>query len=504
MSDSSVMLSMKEFNMNIGAKILLSAALGGFLQTVAVAQSTTLPRFEATPCPTTVKASQCGYLVVPETRTPTASSATIKLFVGIVRSAMANKQPDPLVLLSGGPGEKSSQSAAIAPLFPNRDFIFFDQRGVGLSQPALECPEYLKVASEDSGFGDTEAVSEKALVALKACGARLAAAGVNLAAFNTSESAADVNDLRQALGYARINLFGVSYGTRLAQEVMRSFPNSLRSVILDSVIPPQLDRSAETAKSAELSRKNVFAACQAQPECRQKYPDVEGTYNSLYEKLSQKPLDVRINNESGPMNADALQAVILSALYFPQGIGELPKLLYALHQDWPSGSSTALVGSFVEQFFQAVLDGISFGMFFTTECQGEIAFSSVAKLRATYATLPRWGRAIGSAPGVASERGAAVCQAWGLSTGNGRENDSLRSDVPTLLLGGEFDPVTPVSNLQLAAAGLSNATTIELKGQSHAVGLQSLCAYRLLSAFLNQPNQKLDTSCAATGKISFK
>jgi pimeloyl-ACP methyl ester carboxylesterase len=489
--------------MNESTKWLSPILMGLLLSANALAQAK--PTIERIACPTGVVATECGYLAVPEIRSST-NNKTIKIFVAVARSAAKDKFSDPVFMLSGGPGEKSGESGPLAAAFPGRDFVFFDQRGVGFSQPALECPEYLKAIESDDGLSNTEVVANAALQGLLACGERMKREGVNLKAFNTSESAADINDLRLALGYDKINLFGVSYGTRLAQEVMRSYPQGLRAVVLDSVIPPQIDRSADTPNSAEESRQNVFAACAAQASCQQKYPDLERLYNEIYDRLNQKPLQAKLAGQTGPLTGDALQTILFSSLYFPQSIGEFPKILYQLRQDLNTNKATseAIIGTFVEQFFGALLTGISFGTFFATECQGELAFSSIAKLQLAYQNLPRWAKTIGGAPGVASERGFAVCSGWGLTEKSGQENDPLVSDVPTLLLGGEFDPVTPPRNLALAASGLSRATSVVIKGQAHSVALSSECGYRLMYSFLADPLKKLDISCASNGKLVFK
>jgi pimeloyl-ACP methyl ester carboxylesterase len=471
--------------------------------TTALAQ--TKLSLERIACPSNVVATECGYLAVPEIRS-SSNGKTIKIFVAVARSAATDKLSDPVFMLSGGPGEKSAESGPLAAAFPGRDFVFFDQRGVGFSQPALECPEYLKILEGDDGLSDSDVIGAKALQGLLACGERLKREGVNLKAFNATESAADVNDLRLALSYDKINLFGISYGTRLAQEVMRSYPQGLRAVVLDSVIPPQLDRSAESPRSVEESRQNVFAACAAQASCQQKYPDLDRVYTEVYDKLNQKPLQAKLAGQTGPLTGDALQTILFSSLYFPQGIGEFPKILYQLRQDLNTNktSSEAITGTFVEQFFSSLLTGISFGTFFATECQGELAFSSVTNLRTAYSNLPRWAKTIGGAPGVASERGFAVCNGWGLNEKSGQENDPLVSDIPTLLLGGEFDPVTPPRNLALAASGLSRATSIVIKGQAHSVALSNACGYRLMYGFLVDPLKKPDVSCANSGVLVFK
>jgi pimeloyl-ACP methyl ester carboxylesterase len=466
------------------------------VSSVAFAQSR--PSLEKIACPSGVTATECAYVVVPENRSSSVTPAkTIKLFTAVVRSRAANKFADPLVFLSGGPGEKSASLTILGQVFPRHDVVLFDQRGVGLSQPALECPEYAQVSDTTSGG---TSVGDAAVKALTTCGERFKTQGIDLSAYNATESAADVNDLRVALGFDKVLLFGVSYGTRLAQEVMRSYPQGLRAVVLDSVIPPQIDRPADTPRGLEESLQKVLRTCATDTNCNAKYPNLEKVLNDLVTKLNAQPAKVTLGGTSSDLNGDGVMALVVGSLYFAQGIGELPNLIYNLN----AGNYGVLKGSFVEQFTQAISEGITIGAFFSHECRGEMAFSSVANLRATYALFPRWANPIGNAPSISSERGFAVCQAWGLTTASGRENEALSSDVPTLLLAGEFDPVTPSRYLALASAALKNATVVEMKGQAHSVSLTNLCGFGIASAFLTNPSVKPDSSCAAQGKITFK
>jgi pimeloyl-ACP methyl ester carboxylesterase len=466
------------------------------LATSSFAFAQTRATFEKTACPSGVTATECGFTVVPESRVATASAKTIKLFTAVVRSRAVNKLPDPLVFLSGGPGEKAAALTILGQVFPRHDVVIFDQRGVGLSQPALECPEYAQVsAAPDSAAGGD--IATKALVT---CGERFKTQGIDLSAYNATESAADVNDLRVALGFNKMLLFGVSYGTRLAQEVMRSYPQGLRAVVLDSVIPPQIDRAADTPRSLEESLQKVLRTCAADNACNAKYPNLEKTLNDLVTKLNAKPVTVTFGGTSSPLDGNGVLGLVVGSLYFAQGISELPNLIASLSAE----KYDVLKGSFVEQFTQAVSDGITIGAFFSHECRGEMANSSILNLRATYTQFPRWAAAIGSAPSISSERGFAVCQAWGLIAPSGRENDALNSDVPTLLMAGEFDPVTPSRYLTLASAGLKNATVVEMKGQAHSVSLTNVCGFGIVAQFLTNPDAKPEVVCALQGKLNFK
>jgi pimeloyl-ACP methyl ester carboxylesterase len=188
----------------------------------------------------------CGMLTVREDRSQ-PNGATIQLAVAIIPTRSPTPAPDPVVYLAGGPGSAALSGAprlarAWAPFLANRDLIVFDQRGTGFSRPALRCPESER--SSDAELGRVLSADESVraeVAALQRCHARLVREGVHLGAYTSAASAHDLEDLRVALGYGRWNLLGISYGTRLALTAMRDTPQSIRSVILDSTYPLQVN-----------------------------------------------------------------------------------------------------------------------------------------------------------------------------------------------------------------------------------------------------------------------
>lgn len=203
------------------------------------------PRFEPSACPIQIPAGarvECGFLAVPENRTR-PDSRTIRLAVAILKSRSENPAPDPIVYLAGGPGASALLEKPLgwwldSPFPDNRDFILFEQRGTRFSEPFLNCPEEDTAAILDPGENNGSYLN-----AALQCRDRLLSQGVDLTAYNSVASAADLEDLRAVLGYAEWNLYGVSYGTRLALSAMRDNPAGIRSVILDSTLPLQANIS---------------------------------------------------------------------------------------------------------------------------------------------------------------------------------------------------------------------------------------------------------------------
>ena len=458
----------------------------GFWVTPAAAQ----PTFEVTPCPETVDATEYGYVSVPADHAD-PEGEQFRLFVSIVRGS-ETKASDPVFFLTGGPGELSAPYAALGQqqLYGDRDFVTFDQRGVGLSEPAPTCEAYDAFLKTPPVVFD-EAEAQRQLNILKGCGDTLNGR-VDLSLFTTTQSAADVENIRQALGYGAVNLVGGSYGTRLAQEVMRGYPGALRAVVLDSVIPPQINRPVDTVASADAALTRFFEACEVDRACNDAYPDLEATYTRLYTRLEQTPLSYTFRGDEAALDGDTLQALVFLSLYSPVTIAELSTLISTLD----AGSVDRLNDSTVLKIAEALTGGVlTWSNFFAVECRGEVAFSDPDDVRAAYETFPRFEGTLGTTVGISSPKIFELCDAWGLTGPGAAKNDPLRSDVPTLLLAGYFDPVTPPENLALAAEGLSHAYAYTFPDQAHAASLNSPCALGVVQAFISDPTDEPDASC---------
>ena len=199
----------------------------------------------------------CGHLIAPEDRSR-ADGRTVRLAVAVLKATGEAPASDPFVHLSGGPGGRLLETGMqlytpefAAPIQAKRDLVFFDQRGVGLSRPKLDCPEY--VAAVRASYAVSATVEEETaqtMTALRACRERLVGEGVNLSAYTSAASAADLQDLMIALGYDRWNIYGISYGTRLALTAMRDTPEHIRSVVLDSTLPVHANNVANWAANS--------------------------------------------------------------------------------------------------------------------------------------------------------------------------------------------------------------------------------------------------------------
>src|SRR5512132_2558844 len=279
---------------SIGALALCSLANPSRL----VAQGR-VPRLEPSECPferpewTREVRLECHWLVVPEVRDK-PNGRTVRLAVALVRAAAPTATP--LVMLHGGPGGSGLRTYLPAArgdgaLARNRDLVIYDQRGSGYSEPKL-CPNYGTV--EDSALRlRTRAQREKLWDDNdRACVASLRRQGIDPAAYNTSASAADLIDLRKTLGYPIWDVYGGSYGARLAQEGMRQDPKGIRSVALASPVTRGPTGEAEVGLSIQRAFDRVWSACAAQPSCNTAFPTVGADFFALFEELTKSPLPV--------------------------------------------------------------------------------------------------------------------------------------------------------------------------------------------------------------------
>lgn len=437
----------------------------------AAAQEDRVSRWEPTPCPSAWQEHECGYLTVPEDHAH-PEGPSIRLMVGIVRSTAENPLPDPVVVLVGGPGGSAVGLSLDTPLVKairqERDLIYLDQRGSGYSQPSLACPQQ----------------SLDYMADMRACHAALTAQGINLAAYTTTQNAADVEMLRQTLGIERWNLWGTSYGTRLALVVMRDYPQGVRSAVLDSVFPPNANLYLDDALEIEPMLHKLFDACHDDWLCNTVYPDLQGRYERLFAELEREPIELTINGEPFVLDGDALQTGLYQLIADQSIFPLLPSLL----DDLEHGEYTLS-----ERIVDAMARrGTLHGMSLSVMCSEEAPFVDWQAIDAVFETLPRPYRPM--LPVTSLE----LCQEWlGDGTPNPLDNQPVVSDIPTLLLAGEYDTATPPRYAQLAAETLTNGYVVEFPHMGHVVmnGVQS-CPMGVILDFLDDPSTPPNSTCA--------
>jgi pimeloyl-ACP methyl ester carboxylesterase len=437
---------------------------------------------------------RCGYLVVPENRAR-SDSPRIRLHVAVFHSSAENPAVDPVVFLSGGPGSSALDLVGylfrrgVDAVLERSDLILFDQRGTGYSQPRLDCPERQELVADLLAHGliagDAGQQIEDAFLG---CRDRLRGEGIDLEAYTSAASAADVNDLRLALGYQQINLYGVSYGTRLGLTLMRDYPTALRSAVLDSVYPPQENLYIGLAPNAERSFNLLFERCSADPDCSVQYPDLRGVFYSLVDQLNASPVEVTVNDSgverTARLDGGLLIDVLFVGMYNPLVTARMPEMIYAIRQ-----GEYGLLRERLSLYFDP---STALGMNMAVQCAEEIPFSQAEDVYAAAETVQAQIAAFFPASVAPLYN---VCQTWHPDPPDPRENQPVRSDVPALLLSGELDPITPPEWARETAAGLGNSYFYVIPGNGHWVTRSSTCALQMALAFWRDPSRAPDIVC---------
>ncbi|MCK9522282.1 MAG: alpha/beta hydrolase [Proteobacteria bacterium] len=422
---------------------------------------------------------QCGWLAVPEDPAR-PDGPRIQLAVTRYFSARPNPAPDPVIYLEGGPGGSGVSTVAamfseFGALRADRDLITFDQRGTGSSLPGLYCEDLLEpdysAGGDDDGDSDDDYLQQ-----LAQCHQQLTAQGHNLDLYNSATNAADVEALRVALGYDQWNLLGISYGTRLALTVMRDHPQGLRSVILDSTVPVEHNLFEDVAANAHRAFTALFDACAANAHCAAQYPDL---MNALLQAL-----DTMDENPPEPYLTGAVAFEILFQLmYSGSTLPYLPLLISQL----AAGNYRAL-NSMYGQLYSA--EGrFPIGMYLSVNCAEEAPFLDLERYDALTADLPARFR-----EHFSPQQTVDFCQHWPVAAAPALETKPVRSDIPTLILAGYFDPVTPPANGEQVHAQLGQSQFMTFADGAHGVSLDP-CGLETTLQFLASPQQSAQQPC---------
>jgi pimeloyl-ACP methyl ester carboxylesterase len=445
----------------------------------------------------------CGYLVVPENRAA-PDSALIQLHVAVFQSSAEGLEPDPVVHLAGGPGSSSLGVAGymlgqgLGAILERRDFILFDQRGTGYSSPRLDCPERNALTATLLSGALSDDQSFQAIVdAFRQCRDRLSAQGINLTAYNSAASAADLNDLRLVLGYNQLNLYGVSYGTRLALTVMRDYPGAVRSVVLDSVYPLEVNLYTALAPNAERAFNVLFDDCAADPTCNVAYPNLRAVFYSLVDQLNASPITVilSVSGADTPvvLTGDLLIDILFVGLYNPFVTASMPKMIYQVQR-----GEYSILRERLSLYFDT---SSALGMGTSVQCAEEMPFNAANE---AYTAAQSVQPTIAAFFPQSVQYLFTVCQDWTGIPPDPRENQPVTSAIPSLILAGAFDPITPPAWGQLTAGHLTNSYYYEFRGNGHWVTRSSRCALSLALAFWDNPVTPPDATCLQSqGGVQF-
>lgn len=461
-----------------------------------------VPNFPGVPAADLGTDYSCGYLTVRENRS-VVGGRTIRILVARVKAVSATPKPDPIVYLAGGPGGAGTLSApgvVAGGMNADRDVIFVNQRGTIHGEPFLSCPEMDEFAARSIDWvyaDEATAVADAAAVA--ACRDRLQRTGADLLAYNSRENAADIAELREALGIPAWNVYGVSYGTDLALQLLRDHPAGIRSVVLDSVVPPNRNLIDQWWEAPASGLAAIAAACAAQPACAAAYPDLASVFTATVNRLQAAPARYVVQTAAGSglrvtIDGFKLIPLLLEKSVTPETVVDFPRLIYDLARGDGTLAAKAIAASEVPPAQRGLVGA---GMALTTYC-GEMANWSTPERALAHARVAM--PALPDAVLRIAPTGSfffAECRAWG----GGRSDPAALlpavSAVPTLILAGTFDASTAPAWVDQVTSGLSHATVLHLPGVGHGVLPTSTCAQSIVTEYLDRLDATFDRTCIA-------
>ncbi|GAA0266566.1 alpha/beta fold hydrolase [Streptomyces polychromogenes] len=463
--------------------------------------SSSRARFVPGPCPKTAEPvpelakARCGFLEVPENRAR-PGGRTLRLATAVLPAVSAKPAAEPVVFMAGGPGGETFDDIPFlvsSGLNAGRDLIVMAQRGNRYDEPNLACPEVDRFNARYVGLGyDSAQAKSQMLDAFKQCRARLTADGTDLGAYNTVENAADFADLRTALGIARWNVYGYSYGTNLALTLLRTHPEGIRAVAIDSVTPPQSVVLPWGWPSAQEGVGAILDACAAQPACENRYPDLRRTLDEQVRRLEAHPLTLTASPPKGgnPVKVvldggavlNVLVANTIKPVDVPAAIDELAHGKPDRFARARAVDATPSLGMTAHGLTESVA---------CAEWTPGVAESDV--LAAGRKAFPGWpDTVLAQTPQLPFQ--FDVCRTWNVPDRAAQQRVAAVSSLPVLLLSGTFDQKTGSEFAKDAARTLSRSTSVKIPGITHWVVPQSPCAAKVLASFLDRPTAP-DTGC---------
>lgn len=434
-----------------------------------------------------------GYLEVPENRKNPAGN-WIKLPVYIFKSRNPNPAADPIIYTVGGPGSTTMPSAqymAYYSYLEDRDFILFEQRGTQYAEPPLDCPEWAAAQYQANLPGFPERSTDSLLAkAAKICRDRLNNAGIDLNQYRTQAIAADIADLRKALSIEEYNLLTISYSTKIAQVLLREYPEGIRSVVMDSALPLEVQYDEESVDNLVAIINQILADCAADADCNRAYPQLKDRWWRFLQAATDQPIDLEVKHpQTGKPEIFRLRGKdfisILSAAstaevpYIPMAIEKLLQEDYTQAKEW------------LQETFSPAGPGKGIGMRLSVWCAEEAPFNQGQDLKEN---AEKYSALKGLSGTVFSQD---ICQIWTVKAANPLENKAVRSEVPVLFINGSYDQETPVWWAQKMQTNFPNSHHLIFEGWRHTPTTywNNTCAMKAAQAFFAQPFQKPEVKC---------
>jgi len=465
----------------LGPIILLFSHVAGAQTIKPALEPCTLPGVEGE--------VRCGsYKVFAHRRTKTGPQ--ISLFIAVLPALEKPAEPDPLFFIAGGPGQGASSlagfaSRAFAEVRRRRDLVLVDLAGTGRSD-ALNCRMF---PTARELVGDFYPVPQ-----VRACRESLSRK-TDLRRYTTSILMDDLDEVRAALGYEKINIYGTSYGTRAALTYVRRHREHVRSIMLKAIAPPTMQGTMHYARDTERSLQYLFRACAADAACTRAFPNLKMELKEVLSRASQGALRGLVPDPAGgapvelSLSRGVVASTLLGLLQNSNSAVRLPLLIYATF----SGDTRPLVDAIVE--YRRGLDaGVSMGMHLSVMCTEDAPRMNPARAR-----ISDRGTALGD---YRVAQLASACREWVRGEVPRDYDQPVRSDVPALLISGTLDPNTNERWGEQAARYLSNSTHVIIPNLSHGFSSINECGAKFMAEFIDQASAKgIDFTCKDRVKL---
>lgn len=458
---------------------LLCLVLLGLPAVLCNAQRAEVPRIESSDCiykADSLHKAHCGLLIVPENRDQ-PEGRTIRLPFIYVESNNPAKSPDPILYTGGGPGVSSLHpvtSIARRSLLRNRDYIAFEQRGTHLAQPNLECEGEGKAIQD--AYLEHRPKDDAVLTAVRQCREKLIKEDIDLSAYNTDESAADIEDLRRLLHIDSLNLMGISYSGGLMMAVLQKYPQHIRSLILDSPLPEFVNIDEQELANFNEALTSMLGSNDS---------TLLDRFHSYFSSLRGEVFTINYQLKDGKTvilnyGRSELLSIIHDKVESYDGIKELPQII----SDMIDGRQEPYVKAYFDGVFSG--SGSISGMRLSVYCSDKMAFEDPAIIKQQETVMP-WlaGFHVNDVYG-------AVCDAWRVKPINAATKKPYYSNVPVLLgAGGLDDACRPLYNDMIHHYFLNSQRLLFTK-RVHGPLLNSFEGDVYIGEFLNKPLERVE------------
>ena len=439
--------------------------------------------------------AEWGHLTVPENWENNKGNKVV-LAVTILKSAIKPAKGG-IVFIAGGPGSnavKSIKKWLNNPVHQSHDIILVDMRGSGLSAPQL-CPDlgksFMKVLGDDA----TRQEDIKARVAITdGCKIALLKRNIDINAYHSTSMAYDLHALKKALGYDKWGVYGVSYGTRIALEYVKHFPEDVKELVMDSPVIPFAGLYDHNTSNFTRALNVFFKKYKADKSMVEAYGDIEQLFYSTVDDLDKHPWTFNVSKKIHPsgkfsLNAQDFLLAVQQGIYERKFFELLPAIIKQFHER-NEGLVLQLIGSLKNHL------NLDYGTYYCVLCQETLPVNSVEAFKKDASSSK--GFLAGGLPFY--EGDYAVCASWGHGEVPVVDSAKINANFPTLILSGEFDPVIPPGNGRILGEMLPHSTVILCANQGHVPGFTK-CGTELINAFLN--HQKVDGKCYAEDPVKF-